>query len=76
MQIAILDDYFNRAESFADWNSSDALKITFFGSHIPNTDELIERGGFGQPTFFYKEKMFFGNDRLHLLEEAISKNLI
>jgi 2-hydroxychromene-2-carboxylate isomerase len=43
---------------------------------IKNTDELIERGGFGSPTFFYKEIMFFGNDRLHLLEEAISKNLI
>ena len=43
---------------------------------IKNTDELIERGGFGSPTFFYKEKMFFGNDRLHLLEDAISKNLI
>ena len=43
---------------------------------IHNTDELIECGGFGSPTFFYKEKMFFGNDRLHLLEEAISKNLI
>jgi 2-hydroxychromene-2-carboxylate isomerase len=43
---------------------------------IKNTDELIERGGFGSPTLFYKEKMFFGNDRLHLLEEAISKNLI
>jgi len=43
---------------------------------IRNTDELIERGGFGSPTFFYKEKMFFGNDRLHLLEEVITKNLI
>jgi 2-hydroxychromene-2-carboxylate isomerase len=43
---------------------------------IKNTDELIRRGGFGSPTFFYKEKMFFGNDRLHLLEEAIIKNLI
>ena len=43
---------------------------------IQNTNELIERGGFGSPTFFYKEKMFFGNDRLHLLEEAITRNLI
>ena len=43
---------------------------------INNTDELIKRGGFGSPTFFYKEKMFFGNDRLHLLEEAITKKLI
>ena len=43
---------------------------------INNTDELIGRGGFGSPTLFYKEKMFFGNDRLHLLEEVITKNLI
>jgi len=43
---------------------------------IKNTDELIRLGGFGSPTFFYKEKMFFGNDRLHLLEEAIIRNLI
>ena len=43
---------------------------------IQNTDELIERGGIGSPTIFYKEKMFFGNDRLHLLEEAITRNLI
>ena len=43
---------------------------------IKNTDELIGRGGFGSPTFFYNGKMFFGNDRLHLLEEAITKNLI
>ena len=42
---------------------------------IKNTDELIGRGGFGSPTFFYKEKMFLER-RLHLLEEAITKNLI
>ena len=41
-----------------------------------NTEDLIQRGGFGSPTFFYKEHIFFGNDRLHLLEEAIMKNLI
>ena len=43
---------------------------------ISNSSELIERGGFGSPTFFYNNHMFFGNDRLHLLEEAISKELI
>ncbi len=43
---------------------------------LKNTDELIDRGGFGSPTFFYKQQMFFGNDRLHVLEEAITKNLI
>lgn len=43
---------------------------------IENTDDLIKRGGFGSPTFFYNGRMFFGNDRLNLLEEAIKKNLI
>lgn len=40
-----------------------------------NSQELIGRGGFGSPTFFYQGHMFFGNDRLHLLEELISRNL-
>jgi len=35
---------------------------------IRNTHELIDRGGFGSPTFFYNNNIFFGNDRLHLLE--------
>ena len=38
---------------------------------IKNTKELIERGGFGSPTFFYHKQMFFCNDRMHLLEKAI-----
>lgn len=34
-----------------------------------NTDELINRGGFGSPTFFLNESdMYFGNDRLMLIE--------
>lgn len=37
-----------------------------------NTDELIERGGFGSPTFFVdKTNMFFGNDRLPLVDAAL-----
>ena len=43
---------------------------------IKNSQELMERGGFGSPTFFYQHEMFFGNDRLHLLEQAIIKKLI
>ena len=45
-------------------------------SLIHNTDELIKKSGFGSPTFFYKDQMFFGNDRLNLLEEAIINKLI
>lgn len=36
-----------------------------------NTDELIERGGFGSPTMFVDGDMFFGNDRLILVEHAL-----
>jgi len=41
-----------------------------------NSAQLIEKKGFGSPTFFYRDLMFFGNDRLHLLEEVIRKELI
>jgi 2-hydroxychromene-2-carboxylate isomerase len=37
-----------------------------------NTDELIERGGFGSPTMFVDGDMFFGNDRLILVEHALA----
>ena len=37
-----------------------------------NTDELCQRGGFGSPTMFINEKdMYFGNDRLLLIEEKL-----
>ncbi len=36
------------------------------------TDDAIERGVFGAPTFFVGDKMFWGNDRLHHLEHALS----
>jgi 2-hydroxychromene-2-carboxylate isomerase len=36
-----------------------------------NTDELIRRGGFGSPTMFVGESMFFGNDRLPLVRAAL-----
>ena len=36
-----------------------------------NTDECMRRGGFGSPTMFVGEAMFFGNDRLVLVEDAL-----
>ena len=36
-----------------------------------NTQELIDRGGFGSPTYFFKNSMFFGNDRIQLLEAQL-----
>ncbi|QGN54717.1 2-hydroxychromene-2-carboxylate isomerase [Novosphingobium sp. Gsoil 351] len=37
-----------------------------------NTDELIARGGFGSPSMFVNgDDMYFGNDRLPLVEAAL-----
>ncbi len=37
-----------------------------------NTDALIARGGFGSPTFFVgDDDMYFGNDRLELVRDAV-----
>ncbi|HME91200.1 MAG TPA: 2-hydroxychromene-2-carboxylate isomerase, partial [Myxococcaceae bacterium] len=36
-----------------------------------NTDEAVERGSFGAPTFFVGEDMYVGNDRLMFVERAL-----
>ncbi len=39
-----------------------------------NTEEVIERGGYGSPTIFVdKTSMYFGNDQLPLVEFALTK---
>ena len=38
-----------------------------------NVEELIARGGFGSPTMFVEGSMFFGNDRLPLVEHELDK---
>ncbi|MDR3419474.1 MAG: 2-hydroxychromene-2-carboxylate isomerase [Nevskia sp.] len=40
-----------------------------------NTDEAVKRGAFGAPTFFVGERLFWGNDRLVLLEEYLCGKL-
>ncbi len=39
---------------------------------IANTAEAVNRGVFGAPTFFVGEQMFFGQDRLDFVAEALS----
>ena len=47
-------------------STKEALKL--------NTEELAKRGGFGSPTMFVDDKnMFFGNDRLNLIEELLNR---
>ena len=38
-----------------------------------NTDEAIKRGVFGAPAIFVGDDLFWGNDRLHFVEELLRK---
>jgi 2-hydroxychromene-2-carboxylate isomerase len=38
-----------------------------------NTEEAVARGAFGAPTFFVGEDMFFGQDRLEFVGEALAR---
>ncbi len=38
-----------------------------------NTEEVVRRGGFGSPTMFVGDSMYFGNDRLPLVRSAIQR---
>ena len=46
-----------------DQDTKDRLRAT--------TDEAVTRGAFGAPTFFVGDRMFWGNDRLPLLERYL-----
>jgi len=38
---------------------------------VANTEEAVSRGVFGAPTVFVGEQMFFGQDRLDFVREAL-----
>jgi len=38
-----------------------------------NATDLIERGGFGSPTMFVEDDMYYGNDRIPLVEFSIGR---
>ncbi len=50
-------------EGIADQAIKDKLRA--------NTDEAVARGAFGAPTMFVGDEMFFGQDRLDFVEEAL-----
>ena len=55
-------------EDFLEFIGTDETKARL----IANTQELMDRGGFGSPTFFIDEKdMYFGNDRIQLIENKL-----
>lgn len=38
-----------------------------------NTDEAVARGVFGAPAFVVGDELFWGNDRLHFVEQALAR---
>ena len=38
-----------------------------------NTDQAVARGAFGAPTFFVNGEMYWGNDRLDFVEDALKR---
>ncbi len=38
---------------------------------VANTEEAVSRGAFGAPTFFVGQRMFFGQDRLDFVRNAL-----
>ena len=58
-----------------DWEKvSERIKSDDIKAQLrANTEEVIARGGFGSPTMFVnKTDMYFGNDRLPLVEAALT----
>ena len=56
-------------DTFTDWISAPEAKEKLRSI----TQEAMDRGVFGSPTFFLGEEMYFGNDRLVLLEDAMQQ---
>jgi len=55
------------AERFAAMVNDGEVKARL----IAATDEAVKRGVFGSPTMFVGEAMFFGQDRLEFVREAL-----
>lgn len=56
------------AEHVLAMGKDDAIKAKL----IANTEEAVERGAFGAPTYFVGKEMFFGHDRLDYVEDLLA----
>ena len=59
------------AEAFAALVADPEVKARL----VANTDEAVARGVFGAPTCFVGEAMFFGQDRLDFVREALEAGI-
>ncbi len=67
--IQVVKDLNINAEQFQTLVSSDSIK----GQLKDTTSELVKRGGYGVPTMYLGKDMFFGQDRLDFVEEALAE---
>ncbi len=63
----VLTDAGFDAEAFATMVADPAVKAAL----VANTEEAVTRGVFGAPTVFVGDAMFFGQDRLDFVREAL-----
>ena len=66
----IITDAGMDAVSVLEEISTDRIK----GELRSNTEEAVERGIFGAPTFFVGDEMFFGNDRFEFIRHALGSH--
>lgn len=70
--VAVLAEFIAAAGEDPDTVLAEAVSPEVKAQLRANTEELIARGGFGSPTLFVGgEDMYFGNDRLPLVEAAL-----
>ena len=66
--IEIISEFEVSSEQYIDFINKPETKTRL----IQNTQELMDRGGFGSPTFFLdRTDMYFGNDRIQLIEKLL-----
>jgi carboxymethylenebutenolidase len=66
---AILQEQRMNADALFERAEGDAAKAAYEA----NTQEAIERGVFGAPTYVYEGELFWGQDRLDFLERALQR---
>ncbi len=67
----VLKDINIDEDEFQNLVSSDEIKNQLKAT----TEELVNRGGFGAPTMFMDDEMYFGQDRLDFIEEELAKSV-
>jgi 2-hydroxychromene-2-carboxylate isomerase len=67
--VQILSD----AELNVDELTADASSQSVKDELRANTEEAVQRGAFGAPTFFVGDEMFFGDDRMDFVREALAR---